>query len=479
MKPHRLTIFILFLLFLTIPLKAQPEPGKGGIGLLASGTKMIGGDKDDSVISQWYGISLTYFFTSHLGLELNGAMGWDRPRDTTKSGLEGHLTLRPKTPFRTFLYPFSANLKINLNPSSRASTYFLIGAGALIWDLRDVSAENNFIPVPRSGTSIHGTETNALLNIGAGTEIFLSQSVALDLSFRYQQLFGQNQDMSGYGDKNSGNLEPRIGLNFYFGGWKDSDKDGIEDKLDECPLEAEDPDGFEDEDGCPDPDNDMDGIPDLADKAPNQAEDRDGFQDNDGIPDPDNDNDNIPDVKDKCPNEPEDYDGFQDEDGCPDPDNDKDGIADKDDVCPNQPETINDYQDADGCPDEKPKPPLQIIKEETTILTGVTFKPNSETLTADAKLILDLIVKDLKSNPDYKIEISGHTDALGDANYNLQLSRRRALAVLDYLILKGIAPSRMSAWGYGEDRPIAPNDTREGRAKNRRIEIVRIDNVKK
>src|SRR5262249_17840091 len=86
-----------------------------------------------------------------------------------------------------------------------------------------------------------------------------------------------------------------------------------------------------------------DGIADALDKRPNEAEDKDGFQDADGCPDPDNDGDGIADAVDKCPNEPEDKDGFQDADGCPDPDNDGDGIADAVDKCPNEPETVNGF----------------------------------------------------------------------------------------------------------------------------------------
>ncbi len=98
----------------------------------------------------------------------------------------------------------------------------------------------------------------------------------------------------------------------------DADHDGVPDDLDRCPTEPEDKDGFEDADGCPDPDNDQDGIPDAQDKCPNEPEDKDGFQDADGCPDPDNDRDGIPDRRDRCPNEPETINGFQDEDGCPD-----------------------------------------------------------------------------------------------------------------------------------------------------------------
>ena len=77
-------------------------------------------------------------------------------------------------------------------------------------------------------------------------------------------------------------------------------------------------DGFEDDDGCPDPDNDDDGIPDAADKCPLCPEDKDGFEDDDGCPDLDNDHDGIPDAKDKCPDEPETFNGIKDDDGCPD-----------------------------------------------------------------------------------------------------------------------------------------------------------------
>ncbi|HSQ41051.1 MAG TPA: thrombospondin type 3 repeat-containing protein, partial [Fibrobacteraceae bacterium] len=131
----------------------------------------------------------------------------------------------------------------------------------------------------------------------------------------------------------------------------DNDGDKINDTKDKCPLQPEDLDGFEDEDGCPELDNDKDNIPDSLDKCPLIPEDIDGFQDEDGCPDFDNDRDMVPDSLDKCPLKLEDQDGFQDEDGCPDLDNDNDGIPDQLDACPNQAETINGFEDGDGCPD--------------------------------------------------------------------------------------------------------------------------------
>lgn len=101
-------------------------------------------------------------------------------------------------------------------------------------------------------------------------------------------------------------------------------------------------------------DSDGDGIMDSEDKCPDVAEDHDGFEDEDGCPDYDNDFDGMYDQHDECPDEAEDFDGFEDHDGCPDPDNDNDGIPDKDDKCPNKAEVINGYRDEDGCPDRKP-----------------------------------------------------------------------------------------------------------------------------
>jgi outer membrane protein OmpA-like peptidoglycan-associated protein len=133
---------------------------------------------------------------------------------------------------------------------------------------------------------------------------------------------------------------------------RDNDEDGVPDVDDQCIDEPEDRDGWMDGDGCPDPDNDRDGIPDISDACPDQAEDIDGFQDADGCPDPDNDGDGIPDVRDGCPMEAEDKDGFRDDDGCPEPDNDGDGIPDAEDLCPNAAEEINGIDDDDGCPEQ-------------------------------------------------------------------------------------------------------------------------------
>ncbi|WP_437752907.1 OmpA family protein [Sorangium sp. So ce1389] len=132
---------------------------------------------------------------------------------------------------------------------------------------------------------------------------------------------------------------------------RDADADGVLDRDDKCPLVAEDRDGFQDADGCPDPDNDGDRIPDERDRCRDERETIDGFQDGDGCADADDDSDGVPDDDDTCRNAAEDRDGFQDSDGCPDPDNDGDGIPDERDTCPRGAEDADGFQDADGCPD--------------------------------------------------------------------------------------------------------------------------------
>jgi OOP family OmpA-OmpF porin len=214
-------------------------------------------------------------------------------------------------------------------------------------------------------------------------------------------------------------------------------------------------------------DTDRDDIPDNVDKCPNEPEDKDGFQDDDGCPDPDNDADGIPDATDKCPNEAEDKDGFQDDDGCPDPDNDADGVPDAQDKCPTEKETPNGYKDDDGCPDELPA----AVKKFTGVIKGINFKANSADIQKSSFKVLNDAVKVMKDYPDLRIEISGHTSSEGNAAKNLKLSQDRAAAVKVYIVAQGIADERIITVGYGSDKPIADNKTAKGRQQNRRIEF--------
>ncbi|MCB0742947.1 MAG: OmpA family protein [Ignavibacteriae bacterium] len=282
----------------------------------------------------------------------------------------------------------------------------------------------------------------------------------------------------------------------------DKDNDGISDSDDNCPYQAEDFDGFEDEDGCPEFDNDGDGIIDSKDKCPNEAEDFDGFEDKDGCPEFDNDGDGILDVNDKCPDEKEDFDGFQDEDGCPDLDNDNDGILDINDKCPNEAETFNNFEDGDGCPDTIPKATIieepkdeqpKIEKQETEqkiepqknsnkilvpsefLLEGKsTFDSGSPKIKSSAFNALNQIAEQIKSNPGLKWRIEGHMDNSGTPFEVKALSTARANAVLEYMVSKGIPPTTFDAVGLGDQFPASSNSTAFGREKNRRVIIKRM-----
>jgi large repetitive protein len=221
-------------------------------------------------------------------------------------------------------------------------------------------------------------------------------------------------------------------------------------------------------------DADHDGVPDDVDRCPLVPEDRDGFEDADGCPDPDNDKDGIMDDVDKCPTEPEDKDGFEDADGCPDPDNDKDGIPDVKDQCPNEPETINNVKDDDGCPDKG----IVTLKEgELETLTPIFFATDRARVRHAFRPALDDIAAILKAHPEIgRCAIEGHTDATGPAAWNQKLSLARAQAVATYLVGKGVDPGRVVAIGQGNALPWASNQTEAGRAANRRV-IFHIEGV--
>ncbi len=205
-------------------------------------------------------------------------------------------------------------------------------------------------------------------------------------------------------------------------------------------------------------DRDGDGFLDDEDKCP-----RDPGIAPDGCPRLDSDGDGFYDDEDKCPKEP----GVE-PDGCPRPDKDGDQIADDVDKCPEVPETKNAYQDADGCPDKLPKD----VEDFSGVLEGIEFDHDKDTIKRSSLPKLDKAVKVLNDHPDVKIEIGGHTDSTGSREYNLDLSRRRARAVKEYFLKKGIEEKRMTTRGYGPDKPIADNETAEGRSHNRRIEFV-------
>jgi len=361
--------------------------------------------------------------------------------------------------------------------------------GQVVAQLRADDASNKFVPFVLAGAGVvQVLKTDQPDVISKDTDEMFYGGVGV--KYRVDNGWGLRLDVRGIATPSSAGksvtLDAEALLSVYkeFGrktaekkvepvaGPKDTDGDGINDDTDQCINDAEDMDGFEDTDGCPDLDNDKDGVPDASDKCPLDAEDADGFEDDDGCPEADNDNDGIPDAADKCPIEAEDKDGFEDEDGCPDPDNDNDGVLDANDACPAEPETVNGFKDGDGCPDEIPA----AVKKFTGVIKGINFKTGDATILKTSNKTLDATIKILNDYPDLKLEIQGHTDdqkltkgsKFAD---NMELSQARADSVKAYFVAKGIADDRVISRGYGDTTPIDPRKTSAARAKNRRVEF--------
>ena len=443
------------LLILAAPALADDVSGRYGIGIEGAAMKLVGGDHDYSDLNPNYALNLRYGLSPHLSLE--GALkalwvhpGVENPGD--EAGLEWHNSHGIYSVF----WQTRLGLLYHLTPERAISPYFGFGlglSGSRVKDLTDGSEFGGLFPggpivegYDEDGNKQHLSAVHFSGTLSAGLEWFFAPNFAFDLGARYH-LFPAN-DMDNIGlsadtlqvgpgwgpehvDANTGMAELYAGFTWFFGS-VDADGDGILDADDACPDTPEDFDGFQDGDGCPDPDNDGDGIPDSADR---------------------------------CPGSPEDLDGFQDDDGCPDPDNDGDGVADAADACPGTPAGVT--VDEKGCPKAKE------IKK-SLVLDGVNFLSGSNELTPESLVILDTVAQSLLAYPEVIVEIQGHTDSAGGAAFNETLSLGRAEAVRDYLVSHGVPIRRMRAVGYGERFPIASNSTAQGRAENRRVEIHRI-----
>ncbi len=334
-------------------------------------------------------------------------------------------------------------------------------------------------------------------HLGTGIRFIKNEKIGLKMEAKLNQLWSGKYDIIAL-----------MGLNLMFGGKekpihkvvkhpsprpsteiKDFDGDGVPNDFDKCPNT---PKGVKvDSKGCA-LDSDHDGVVDYMDLCPFTLQ---GIKvDKKGCA-IDSDNDTIPDYIDKCPNTPA-GEAVNDE-GCPITevqgkevpvvvviDTDKDGVEDKLDKCPDTPKGLR--VDVSGCPldsdydgvpdfrDKCPNTPEGYSVNEYGCFVAaqlkVLFDSDSAVVKPQYLPEIQKFAEFLKKNPKIKIEIQGHTDSSGSAEYNMKLSQRRAEAIRKILIERfGISPDRVIAKGYGETRPIAPNNTPEGKAKNRRV----------
>ncbi|MFT4831242.1 MAG: OOP family OmpA-OmpF porin [Psychroserpens sp.] len=302
------------------------------------------------------------------------------------------------------------------------------------------------------------------VNGGVGLNYWFSDNIGLTVQTSYKHAF------EDYGVKHFQHL---AGIAIKFGG-TDTDDDGIYDKDDACPEVA----GLAIFNGCPDTDGD--GIEDSKDACPNEAgskemngcpdADGDGVADKDdacpevaGLPAlagcPDADGDGIADKDDACPSEA----GPADNKGCPWPDTDGDGVLDKDDACPEVAGTVANK----GCPEVT----AEVQKKLNDYARTILFDTGKSSIKVESTAVMVDIILILKEYPTSKFTVEGHTDSVGSASLNQKLSESRANSVRDFLVKEGIGADRLTAIGYGEDKPMATNNTKAGRAQNRRVEI--------
>jgi outer membrane protein OmpA-like peptidoglycan-associated protein len=245
---------------------------------------------------------------------------------------------------------------------------------------------------------------------------------------------------------------------------KDADADGVVDAADRCAATpAGDP---VDLNGCSLPkDADGDGVVDAADRCP--ATPGGDKVDAGGCSLPkDADGDGVIDAADRCPNTPAGE--TVDVTGCPPPpDADMDGVLNPADRCPGTP--VGQRVDALGCP------VLFTGVQRSIVLEGVNFETGSANLTDQSHTTLDRVAASLAAYPLLRVEVAGYTDSRGSAATNLRLSQARAEAVRTYLVNRGIPPRQLTSRGFGAARPIASNATAAGRARNRRVELHRMN----
>lgn len=386
--------------------------------------------------------------------------------------------LDPSEPVEDDIQHFGLDLIVNIGASR--ITPFILGG----W--QHVRFKNN--DTNWGTTTFHGYE------VGGGLKWHVVPRLAVTLEAR-DVVFEFDNPPGEAPDGKNHNLFVTAGLQFGIGGSvgvADADSDGVGDKKDQCP---DTPHGaLVDLRGCP-IDGDGDGVPDGIDQCANTPagatvdakgcpsdEDGDGVfngvdqcaqtpagarVDASGCP-IDEDKDGVPDGIDECPNTP--VLASVDAKGCP-IDSDNDGVYDGQDLCPSTPAGAK--VDKDGCPIEISEKEIELLDTGKITVRNINFETAKWEILPESRPVLDEIGRILIQWPQLRIEIGGHADARGSDKYNLDLSQKRAQAVLDYILanFQQIEGRQYTAVGYGESQPVATNKTVEGMAKNRRVEF--------
>lgn len=290
-----------------------------------------------------------------------------------------------------------------------------------------------------------GKADHFALATGLGTNIWLTKNFGFGIQGDYVSTPVDKSDVANF-------WQASATLNFRFGN-NDKDKDGVLDKDDLCPEVP----GLAEFQGCPDTDGD--GVPDKDDNCPEVA----GPVENNGCPWPDTDGDGVLDKDDACV----DVAGPAENNGCPWPDRDGDGVLDKDDACPDVP-GLAEYN---GCP----KPQEAYATEATGALQGIFFNFNKATIRPESNGKLDQAAEIIKSSNGGTFLVTGHTDAKGNANYNLKLSRERAASVVAALEARGVSGTQLKSRGVGATEAKVPANASDAeRMADRKVVVTAV-----
>ncbi|HXB44938.1 MAG TPA: OmpA family protein [Puia sp.] len=381
-------------------------------------------------------------------------------------------TLSLKTALNMGYIEMPLNLAYKMFLSSSHKSIFFISAGPYFAFIYNANMNNQTLSVS-NGSSVNYQSGSEDLLVGNAVNKYKTMDIGLNAKAGFE--FG-NVILSCYASRGLTNFytAPYAGTFHHevfgasLGIWiaktqtkavphatkiavKDSDNDGVPDDKDLCPNVP----GLAKYNGCPVPDTDGDGIDDEHDSCKTIP----GIEKYHGCPVPDTDGDGIDDEHDSCKTIP----GIEKYHGCPVPDTDGDGIDDEHDSC----KTVPGIKENNGCPAIKNE-----LKEKVNyVARNILFSATSDKLTKDSYPGLDELVTILKSEPTIRLAIHGYTDTTGTPRSNLVLSQKRANAVKKYLLTKGIPLGRVSAFGHGQENPIADNRSEAGRAANRRVEL--------